>query len=149
MSTAAVRAESSAARPSTVEIFTARAEARALLWQAGEFDLHHAVDELQAAAERDGLVEQLGQDGVQQIMAKAFTVVREHLPTSIVPDELVEAEPAERGPVAVSTLMAAEHLVCEGHAERFRRWLGEHSAQERMAIHKHLEAKRCRFRQTK
>jgi hypothetical protein len=56
--------------------FVARAEARALLWQAAEIDLHEAVDELQAAAERDGVVAQIGQDAAQQIMAHAFGAVR-------------------------------------------------------------------------
>ena len=46
-------------------MFTARAEARALLWQAGEFELHEAVDELQATAERQDLVAELDQDAVQ------------------------------------------------------------------------------------
>jgi hypothetical protein len=64
-----------AARPSGLEAFVARAEARALLWQAGEFDLHEAVDVLQAAAERGGLVDQLGQDEVQRIIAEAFAKV--------------------------------------------------------------------------
>jgi hypothetical protein len=31
-----------------LEIFRARCQARALLWQAGEFTLHQAVDELEA-----------------------------------------------------------------------------------------------------
>jgi hypothetical protein len=65
-----------AARPSPLKVFIVRAEARALLWQADEFDLHQAVDELQAAAERDGLVTLLGQDAVQEIISKAFGVVR-------------------------------------------------------------------------
>jgi hypothetical protein len=69
MTAAAARAKT-AARPSTLEVFTARAEARALLWQAGELDLHEAVDELQAAAVRDGLVAEIGQDAVQAIMAR-------------------------------------------------------------------------------
>jgi len=63
-----------ATRPSALEVFIA--EARALLWQACEFDLHEAVDELQRAAERDGLVAELGQDAVQAIIAKAFEAVR-------------------------------------------------------------------------
>jgi hypothetical protein len=54
----------------------ARAEARALLWQAGELDLHEAVDELQAAAKDLGLVHEVGQDAVQAIIARAFEVVR-------------------------------------------------------------------------
>jgi hypothetical protein len=73
MNTAAARAN--APRLDAVAVFIARAEARALLWQAGEFELHKAVDELQAAAERDGLVAELGQDAVQAIIAKAFGAV--------------------------------------------------------------------------
>jgi hypothetical protein len=74
MSTAAARAEL-AARPSALEVFIARAEARALLWQVSEFELHTAVDVLQAAAERDGLVDQIGQDKVQAVIAEAFAKV--------------------------------------------------------------------------
>ena len=55
-----------------VEIFVARAEARAILWAACEFDLHEAVDVLQRDAERDGVVDKLGQDKVQRILADAF-----------------------------------------------------------------------------
>jgi hypothetical protein len=73
MSRAAARAPSP--RPSPLEVFIARAEARALLRQANEFDLHQAVDELQAAAERDGLVDQIGQDAVQEIISKVFAKV--------------------------------------------------------------------------
>jgi hypothetical protein len=46
--------------------FKARAEARAILWQAGELTLQEAVDKLQADAERDGLTETIGQDAVQK-----------------------------------------------------------------------------------
>jgi hypothetical protein len=53
-------------------IFRARAEARAKLWQCRELSLHEAVDELQAAAKRDGLVAQLGQDRLQVIMSDAL-----------------------------------------------------------------------------
>ena len=63
-------------RPSALAVLVARAEARALLWQAGGLDLRAAVDELQAAAVRDGLVAELGQDTIQAIMAKAFARVR-------------------------------------------------------------------------
>jgi hypothetical protein len=58
-------------------VFKARAEARALLWKCCEIDLHDAVDVLQADAERDGLIDQLGQDRVQQIIADAFHGVRQ------------------------------------------------------------------------
>lgn len=62
--------------PSPLEIFLARTEARALLWQANEFDLHEAVDVLWHAAEHDGLVAELGADRVQQLLADAFVGVR-------------------------------------------------------------------------
>jgi hypothetical protein len=55
-----------------VEFFRARAQARALLYILGEFSLHQAVDPLQEAAVKSGLVRELGQDAVQAIMARAF-----------------------------------------------------------------------------
>jgi hypothetical protein len=66
-----------ATRPSALAVFIARAEARARLWQPGEFDLHEAVDQLQIAYERDGLVEAIGQGTVQAIIAEAFAPVRD------------------------------------------------------------------------
>jgi hypothetical protein len=59
-----------------VLVFTARAEARALLVATGELDLIDAVDALQAAAVASGLVHEIGQDAVQAIMADAFAIVR-------------------------------------------------------------------------
>lgn len=53
-------------------MFRLRCEARALLWRLGEVGLQAAVDVLQAAAVFDGLVDQLGQDAVQEILAAAF-----------------------------------------------------------------------------
>ena len=74
--TAAARKLNGAARPiGAFEAFVARAEARAILWQACEFDLHDAVDVLWHAAERDGLVRELGPDRVQQLLADAFVGV--------------------------------------------------------------------------
>jgi hypothetical protein len=87
MSAAAARKQA-ALRPSALEVFIARAEARALLWQAGQLDLYDAVDELQHTAVRDGLVAELGQDAVQEIMVAAFTTVRDDLnPYRTVPHE--------------------------------------------------------------
>src|SRR5262245_7551058 len=80
--TAAARSKP-AARPSALEIFIARAEARAILWAAGDLSLHDAVDELQAAAIRSGLVAQLGQDEVQRLMTEAFAAVRDDLAVNI------------------------------------------------------------------
>ncbi len=84
---APARVEAGASRP--LAILRLRAWARARLWQAGELDLHEAVDTLQAAAVRDGLVAKLGQDRVQEIMAAAFAAVRDDLPKF----EDIEAEP--------------------------------------------------------
>jgi hypothetical protein len=81
-----------AARPSPREVFVARAEARAMLWQAGEISLHDAVDELWAAAVRDGLVAKLGPDKVQQLLADAFAPVRDDLPRGDVMSESKDDE---------------------------------------------------------
>ena len=77
MTAATVRANHATSAPSPLAVFIARAEASASLWQAGELDLHEAVDELQTAAVASGLVAKLGQDEVQRLMAEAFRKVRE------------------------------------------------------------------------
>jgi hypothetical protein len=59
-----------------IEVFTARCEARAILFEAGEFDLQSAVDVLQTAAKSTGLVTLLGQDRVQGLMVRAFAPIR-------------------------------------------------------------------------
>ena len=67
-------------RVDLIDVFLERAEARAYLWSIGDLDLHEAVDVLQADAERDGLLERIGQDGVQEIIAAAFRSFREAAP---------------------------------------------------------------------
>jgi hypothetical protein len=57
------------------DIFEARCEVRAYLFAAGELTLHDAVDVLQGNATAIGLVEVIGQDAVQAIMADAFASV--------------------------------------------------------------------------
>jgi len=64
-------------RVDLVDVLRERAEARAYLWSIGDLGLHEAIDVLQADAERDGLVERIGQDGVQEIIAAAFRSIRE------------------------------------------------------------------------
>jgi hypothetical protein len=59
-----------------IEAFRVRCEARSMLVDVGMLELHAAVDELQADAERTGLMDELGQDEVQAIMATAFEAVR-------------------------------------------------------------------------
>jgi hypothetical protein len=70
---AAARALARASSPLCVLI--ARAEARALLYAATEFDLPEAVDPLQSYAAESGLVDEIGQDAVQAILAAAFSKV--------------------------------------------------------------------------
>ena len=60
--------------PSAVEVFRLRCWARAHLWAAGVLGLHEAVDVLQSDAERDGLIDNIGQDAVQAIIAENFEV---------------------------------------------------------------------------
>jgi hypothetical protein len=132
--TSAARAKP-ADSPSPLEVFTARAWARATLWQAGELDLHEAVDVLQAAAERDGLVASIGQDEVERLMAEALAAVRDDLAA---PCSIEMNKP--RG-AAASTLRTAEFLVAEGDFKRFHNWLARHNAEERAQIQKHLEAR--------
>ena len=67
------------ARPRLIDAATvlkARAEARALLYYAAELTLHEAVDALQESAVASGLVAEIGQDAVQQVIADAFAVIR-------------------------------------------------------------------------
>ena len=59
------------------QVLELRAWARAYLYSVGELTLHEAVDVLQRDAQRDGLVDEIGQDGVQQILADAFRPYRE------------------------------------------------------------------------
>ena len=59
-----------------IRIFEQRAEARAILAANGIISLQDAVDELQHAAVRSGLVDHIGQDAVQAIMAFAFELWR-------------------------------------------------------------------------
>jgi hypothetical protein len=60
-----------------IEVFRARAWARAYLYMAGVFDLQEAVDELQAAAEDNGLIVEIGQDEVQRILSDEFLKVQD------------------------------------------------------------------------
>jgi hypothetical protein len=117
--------------------FQARCEARAQLWQLGELDLPEAVDALQAWAQHIGLIEEIGQDAVQQIMATAFAAVRDDLPKAL------PGEPHDC--VAQSTLNAAAWLWFQvGDEARFARFLKSRSAQRDVIMKyiKKIEAKR-------
>jgi hypothetical protein len=104
-------------RADALEVFIARAEARALLWQAGELDLHQAVDELQAAAIASGLVAELGQDEVQRLMAEAFAAVRGDLGA----DEKGSAEPFVPADDEYEGLSSTFAALCRAADEKQRR----------------------------
>ena len=59
-------------RVDLLDAFKERADARAYLWAIGEYELAEAVDVLQHDAERDGLLDRIGQDAVQAILTDAF-----------------------------------------------------------------------------
>jgi len=63
--------------PAPRDVFELRAWARAYLWSIGDLELREAVDILQADTQHDGLVEEIGQDGVQKILSDAFAPYRE------------------------------------------------------------------------
>ena len=58
--------------PDPLDVFRERAEAKAYLVEIGDLAFLDAVDALQADAEFDGLIDQFGQEAIQQIMALAF-----------------------------------------------------------------------------
>jgi len=60
-----------------LDTFCELASARAYLWSIGEYDLAEAVDASQAGAVRYGLIDRIGQDAVQAILADAFRPYRE------------------------------------------------------------------------
>jgi hypothetical protein len=112
-----------------VEVFIARADARACLCREGDLDLHEAVDALQDAAERTGLVDTLGQDAVQDIVAKASDAddaVADVVPDPT-PDPVTEATPEIRA--TESTVDALMFSLCERGAAA----LAEPASQHRLA----------------
>jgi hypothetical protein len=152
-----------------VKAFKLRCWARAYLVSAGAITLHEAVDVLQAAAERDGLVAKLGQDEVQQIMATAFdemfrartdwkakaamawecpgwrkaAIEYHEARGASSPPPIIPSDRSRRR-IARSTLLAAEHLAREGDGDRLRKWLARHGAHDRASIKQHLREAQCR-----
>jgi hypothetical protein len=100
-----------AARPNPVDVFTARASARAVLFAANEIDLPEAVDRLQADAVRTGLVAEIGQDEVQRLMAEAFAAVRDNFSAACgqVPAEATRPDRAAASTIEALMLGLREH----------------------------------------
>ena len=124
-------------RPSAIDIFQERCEARAILVYACLLDLHEAVDGLQEDAERTGLVDDIGQDQVQAIMAKGFAIV----PKMADQVDNINLKPHRPG-ATKSTLRTADYLIQQNDPARFKAWLAKHSRSERAAINKHIHGAR-------
>lgn len=68
-----------APNPTALDVFLARAKARAAEWSTGQIALHDAVDDVQRTAEAYGLIAELGQNRVQELMVEAFAPLRDDL----------------------------------------------------------------------
>jgi hypothetical protein len=128
-----------------IDVFRERCEARAILVEACALDLHEAGDGLQEAAVATGLVDEIGQDAVQAIMAKAFAQVPragelEDAIASIA--DCLETMPRPRDGIARSTLIAAKCLVQKNDPARLKAWLAKHTRVERIAIIKHIRGEK-------
>jgi len=151
-----------------LEVFSARCQARAQLWWVGEIDLHHGVDALQSAAVKLGLIQKLGQDQVQRLMAEAFTAnptlsdadlssafvdeiervcesIKRHRPA----DDYSDYAGLTHSFARACKEADAEYLAQQNDPQCLRAWLKDRSADQRTAIRRHLEAKRCRSRESK
>jgi hypothetical protein len=123
------------------DVFRARCEARAILVEGCLYDLQDALDDLQADAERTGLVYEIGQNAVQKMMAEAFAIVPRasaEIPHQKTTAEIPQLKKRTAG-AAASTLAAAEYLVQQNNPKRFRAWLAIHMRNERLAIKYHFE----------
>jgi hypothetical protein len=69
---AAINHHQTAKPPDRLEIFRERCEARAVLVSNGLMPLQDAVDGLQESAAAQGLLKELGQDAIQQILSESF-----------------------------------------------------------------------------
>jgi hypothetical protein len=49
------------------------ADAKAYLWSVGEYSIAEIVETMQRHAERDGLVDRIGQDAINSILNTAFS----------------------------------------------------------------------------
>jgi len=127
--------------PSLLDVFVLRAEARAILYEACVYDLHETVDVLQADAERCGLIDEIGQDAVQEILRDVFRAVRNMQCSDIMSTNSARATTthhSRQDPLPISTIRAAEYLVQLGNRQRLRDWLTKRSRVERKALRKYF-----------
>lgn len=102
-----------------IAIFRLRCESRALLWLHAQIGLHEAVDVLQAAAVRDGLVASLGQDRIQALMSDAFAAVRQPPPITLSSADYRTTQ---------ATFASFWCVARSSDTNEIRRWLMDHPA---------------------
>jgi hypothetical protein len=120
-----------------LDVFEARCQARAHLCIEGEMELHEAIDELQDYAVASGLLDQLGQDAIQRMLAEAFTTVpRLDEAVKLIREitDFIETMPRTRSSVPTSTIQAARYLMKQGDPGALDAWLAQRSARECAAI---------------
>jgi hypothetical protein len=130
-----------AKRVDLLDAFSERASSRAFLWSINEFELHEAVDKLQHDAKRDGLINRIGQDAVQRILADAFRPYHEASNADLferIADE--RDEKPKHNALAASTIEAFKFVIRQNDPERLRAWLARHSPEECIALNKMLAA---------
>jgi hypothetical protein len=132
-----------AGRLGDLEDFREACEAHAWFFQEGWISLHVAVDNLQRLAERWGLVDEIGQDEVQRVIA--YVSVAEppqpseyevnYVARIITQWEAADGKraaptpirPEPRRGVPKATVDAFKYVVSTGDPEYLARWLREHS----------------------
>jgi LAS superfamily LD-carboxypeptidase LdcB len=151
--------------PVNADAFANKCRKAAVDYAVSKVSLPDAVDALQHFAFTRGLVERLGQDSVQAIMAKAFERIRAADDAAEVDDEyaglirsfarqcaIADADYTARHKptpeqqqwrlgASVSTLRAARYLIQQNNAVRLQEWLSGHTARERLAIIKHIKGR--------
>jgi hypothetical protein len=127
-----------ARRVDPLDALIERAGARAYLWSIGEYELHEAVDQLEADARRDGLNRRIGIDGLQRILADAFEPYREQTTVDTLPEIATDELMSQ---LAASTIEAFAYLLTLSNPDRLRTWLARRRPDERTALRKLLIAK--------
>jgi hypothetical protein len=138
-------------RVDPLDCFVERAAARAYLWAIGEYEIAEAVDVLQHDARRDGLIERIGQDAIQAILAAAFQRYRDMGKNSkenkvgvtlqttcrqnLAPGDRLN-DPRRQG--IASTIKAFRYVLQHNSPEQIHAWLERRRPDERAMLRKLL-----------
>jgi len=115
---------------STPHLLHLLAHSHAEAWLVYDTDFCELVDILQEFAEQTGLVAQIGQDAVQEIIAAPFAIVREMIDAeeaTLQPEPEPELEPPLREyRTPQATIEAFWHVVRLGNEKHLAEWLAAH-----------------------